>query len=428
MKFEYVISGLTMGIDDLYYNSKVAAPYIHHMNDKIIDVDNKYDNQNLSLLFNAHTEKRHGITMNDTMSGSWHRLFADSGGLQLARMKTGITPELKDRVYEYQAKYCDVAMIFDELPIEFDLSRTGGNAMKAGITGRRFIRSEVKSSAEATRDNVKRQLEIFKREDSRAKVMLISQGQDVESWREYIEIICNGLDNEEIETMCTGVAPSSQCNGNAFAHRLEMIYSIRDYQVPDHLKKNVHLLGVGNHDALLPFIVTPDYFNFIENLSYDSTSHTSSWFFSRYRNKDWKQCVMEIPARAKKTMEDIHKNDLIPVIREIMEINKKAFDEFEIYTPEQLINDSTKWSIYNKTAERKFIRPGGEHGYRLLMWFWVTNTIEHFIDELQRKINNPVDVYGLSIISTYNDFRNRWLPRQRVPEKVPEHWPVRLDV
>ena len=37
MNFEYVISGLTMGIDDLYYNPKVAAPYIHHMNKKIQD-------------------------------------------------------------------------------------------------------------------------------------------------------------------------------------------------------------------------------------------------------------------------------------------------------------------------------------------------------------------------------------------------------
>jgi len=428
MKFEYVVSGLTMGIDDLYYNPIVASPYIDHMNEKITNINNKYDRQNLSLLFNAHTEKKHGMTMNDTMPNSWNRLFCDSGGLQLARMKSGITPELKEKIYEYQAKYCDVAMIFDELPIEFDLTQTGGNSMKAGIVGRRFVRSEVKKSAEATRDNVKRQIEVFKREDSRAKVMLISQGQDVDSFREYIEIICDGLDDEEISTMCTGIAPSSQCNGNAFAHRLEMIYSVREYQVPESLRKNIHLLGVGNHDALLPFLVTPKYFDFIDTVSYDSSSHASSWFFSRYRNKDFKQCQMEIPSRATKTIEDIHKNDLIPVIEEIMETNKKPFDEFNIHTAEQLINDSTKWSIHNKDAERRFQRAGGEHGYRLLMWYWVTNTIEHFIDELQRRMDNPSDLHGLSSISTYDDFRNRWLPRQRAPQKVPEYWPAVLDV
>ena len=51
MKFEYVVSGLTMGIDDLYYNPVVAEPYIKHMNQKITDLDNRFDNQNLSLLY-----------------------------------------------------------------------------------------------------------------------------------------------------------------------------------------------------------------------------------------------------------------------------------------------------------------------------------------------------------------------------------------
>ena len=62
------------------------------------------------------------------------------------------------------------------------------------------------------------------------------------------------------------------------------------------------------------------------------------------------------------------------------------------------------------------------------MWYWVTNTIEHFLDELQRRIETPVDIHGLSSIETYDDFKNRWLPRQRSPEKVPEHWGGVLDV
>ena len=150
MKFEYVVSGLTMGIDDLYYNPVVAEPYIKHMNQKITDLDDRFDNQNLSLLYNAHQERKHGVTMTETMNDSWHRLFADSGGLQMARTSKGITPELKDKVYYHQAKYCDVAMIFDEIPIEFDLSLIGGNSMKASLLGRRFDRSDIKRAASAT--------------------------------------------------------------------------------------------------------------------------------------------------------------------------------------------------------------------------------------------------------------------------------------
>ena len=81
MKVEYVVSGLTMGIDDLYFNPVGAEPYIKHMNQKITDLDARFDNQNLSLLYNAHQERKHGVTMTETMNDSWHRLFADSGGL-----------------------------------------------------------------------------------------------------------------------------------------------------------------------------------------------------------------------------------------------------------------------------------------------------------------------------------------------------------
>ena len=64
-------------------------------------------------------------------------------------------------------------MIFDEIPIEYDLTQTGGNSMKAALTGRRFVRDEVIKTAEATRDNVKRQIEVFKEMGSKTKVMLI---------------------------------------------------------------------------------------------------------------------------------------------------------------------------------------------------------------------------------------------------------------
>ena len=428
MKFEYVISGLTMGIDDLYYNPKVAAPYIHHMNQKIIDMNEKYDNQNMSILFNAHTERRHGITMNETMSHSWHRIFADSGGLQLARMKSGITKEVKDKIYHHQAKYSDVAMIFDEIPCEYDLTLTGGNSMKASTVGRRFVREDLEKTAIATRDNVKRQIEVFKKENSRAKIMLISQGQDVDSWRKYIEVICDGLDDEEVETMCTGISLGSQCNGNHFAHRMEMIYASREYQVPDSLRKNIHLLGVGNPNALMPFIVSPKYFNFIDNLSYDSSSHASSWFFSRYRDKNYNQITLEAPFRSKKLLQDIVQNDLMPVIEDILNDHREAFAEYGITDSDFIINEATKWSVHNKDKERKFIRPGGEDAYRLLVWYWVTNTVQHFMDELNRRIIKPHDVTGLSNINNYEEFTKYWLPRQRAPEKVPEHWPVRLDV
>ena len=430
MNFEYVVSGLTMGIDDLYYNPIVAAPYIKHMNQKITDIDNYFDNQNLSLLYNAHQERKHGVTMTETMNDSWHRLFADSGGLQMARTKKGITPELKDKVYYHQAKYCDVAMIFDEIPIEFDLSLIGGNSMKASLTGRRFDRSDIKRAAHATLENVKRQIEVFKQEESKAKLMLISQGQSVDTYREYIEYICQGLDEEEINMFICGVAPSSLCNGNSFAHRCEMIYAMKEYQIPDIIKENVHLLGVGNHEALSPFFLNSDYFSFIKNLSYDSSSHASSWFYSRYRNKDFVNIDVDVVHRSKKGLSQIHTDQLLPVINEIFEYDKDTLNDFSITDQMQLINDSTKWSVDNVKGDRRFWKDhdSAVHGRYLTPWLWVTNTIGNFMIELDRRIKNPVDRTGLSNITTYDEFVNKWLSRQRAPEKVPEHWPGVLDV
>lgn len=430
MKFEYVVSGLTMGIDDLYYNPVVAEPYIKHMNQKITDLDNRFDNQNLSLLYNAHQERKHGVTMTETMNDSWHRLFADSGGLQMARTSKGITPELKDKVYHHQAKYCDVAMIFDEIPIEFDLSLIGGNSMKASLLGRRFDRSDIKRSAAATLANVKRQIEVFKQEDSKAKMMLISQGQSVETYREYIELICNGLSDDEIDMFVCGVAPSSLCNGNSFAHRCEMIYAMKEYQIPDVIKNNVHLLGVGNHEALSPFYLSPDYFSFIENLSYDSSSHASSWFYSRYRNKDFVNIDVDVVHRSKKGLSQIHTDQLLPVINEIFDYDRQTLNDFDITDQMQLINDSTKWSVDNTAGDRRFWKDhdSAVHGRYLTPWLWVTNTIGNFMIELDRRINNPVDTTGLGSINSYDEFLTNWLSRQRAPEKVPEHWPGVLDV
>ena len=124
----------------------------------------------------------------------------------------------------------------------------------------------------------------------------------------------------------------------------------------------------------------------------------------------------------------MYNNDLTPVIEDILNDHKEAFGEFGITTAQQVIDESTKWSIHNIEKDRGFIRPGGEHAYQLLIWSWVTNTIGNFMIELQRRIENPVDTTGLGTIKTYDEFLTNWLSRQRVPEKVPQHWPGVLDV
>ena len=56
------------------------------------------------------------------------------------------------------------------------------------------------------------------------------------------------------------------------------------------------------------------------------------------------------------------------------------------------------------------------------------NTVQHFMDEINRRQESIHDETGLSTITNYDEFITRWLPRQRAPQKVPEYWPTRLDV
>ena len=112
----------------------------------------------------------------------------------------------------------------------------------------------------------------------------------------------------------------------------------------------------------------------------------------------------------------------------ILNDHEEAFAEYGVTDSQFIIDNSTKWSVHNLEKDRKFIRPGGEDAYRLLVWYWVTNTVQHFMDEINRRQQTRHDETGLSTISNYDEFITRWLPRQRAPQKVPEYWPTALDV
>ena len=106
------------------------------------------------------------------------------------------------------------------------------------------------------------------------------------------------------------------------------------------------------------------------------------------------------------------------------------FKDFGISEPMELINNSTKWSEENINGDLRFWKSDDVslYGRNLLPWSWVTNTIGNFMNELDRRIENPVDTTGLGTITSYDEFLTNWLSRQRVPDKVPEYWPTKLDI
>jgi len=358
---------------------------------------------------------------------SWHHHFSDSGCLQLSKTNKGLTPEIKDKIYKHQAEHSDIAMIFDDIPVEFDGSNTGWS-MKTSTAGRRFVRELTGDKARSTLDNVKRQIEVFDELGSDTKITLIVQGQDVESYREYIETIVNGLTDEELKS-CVSISLASACSGSGFLNRMEMIYAVKEFQIPMNLKKNIHLLGVGSHEMMTPFFVSPEYFDFVDLVSYDSSTQANSWFFSRYRDTMWVNTELDSLATTEKNYGILYNTQLAPVFSEIYDLNKQYFNEHGIDNYDFLIQECTKWSKKNTEKARLFNTDEGKHGAKVLPFIWQMQVVENFMTRVNDMINNPssIEDKGLSQIKDYNQFINEWLPLQGAQNKLEENFAGNLN-
>ena len=246
--------------------------------------------------------------------------------------------------------------------------------------------------------------------------------------REYIETIVEGLTEEELKS-CLGISLSSACSGIGFVNRAEMIYSVKEFQIPLELKKNIHLLGVGSHEMLTPFFVSPEYFDFVENVSYDSSTQANSWFFSRYRDTLWVNTDLDSPATTTRAYDDLYRNQLVPVFSELFELNKSYFSQWNIPSFDFLIQECTKWSLENTEKERLYNTDKGKDGAKLLPFFWQMQVVENFMTRVNDMVNNPSSVpnRGLSNIKDYKQFVNDWLPLQGSQDKLEESFSGSLD-
>lgn len=79
---------------------------------------NGANNHSFGYLFNGYVEAGEGEILSKIISpSSVSSVHADSGGLQVISRGFQITEEMKRSVYEVQAKYSNVAMSFDEIPV-----------------------------------------------------------------------------------------------------------------------------------------------------------------------------------------------------------------------------------------------------------------------------------------------------------------------
>lgn len=269
MKLEYVVSGTSY--------MRINNPGVTKNPDCVKIVNDIFDKQfanapghTFSMLYNAFTEKSFGERF-QVFRSHVDKFHADSGGLQIITLGKTITPELKDEVYRNQAKWADVGMCFDEIPVEVK----DGKSDRNDTTGRRFARELFEEKAKQTGENVKRQLEVYKQENSNCKPFVICQGNDVQTYMNWADIIMNTIEPED-HNRVGGIAMGAAALGTGPKEDIQRAFipsqlDVRDENGDMHL----HVLGVGSLRRLLPYIIFQQnglYKNI--KISYDSTTHS----------------------------------------------------------------------------------------------------------------------------------------------------------
>jgi hypothetical protein len=279
MKFdlEYVASGCnytrlpTPGAYQLPDNLRLLKEVFTSMQ----KIDGK-DNHKFSLLYNAYCEKHFGPAFKTYYKDWIHSIHADSGGLQMVTLGVQNTPQLRQQVYENQAKSSDVAMSFDEIPIHI----VGGRSARLDMSNRFFDPENFEAAATKTGQNLAEQLAYFDKMQSPTKPLFIAQGNDLHTYQQWTEIAMKQVPKSLIGNV-GGIAMGGAALGTGMLEDVKKAFYYK--QLPFE-SNHLHLLGVGSVSRLLPALVFAQNGVYNEGtwISYDSSTHSSGPEMGRY--------------------------------------------------------------------------------------------------------------------------------------------------
>lgn len=270
-----------------------------------------------SILFNAYTENRFikGFSMYDNFSA--HSVYADSGGLQMVTAGKTITDEIKEKIYATQC-YADYAMCFDVIPLE-SLSLVRTKNERSNVENKIFDQSRHLDAGKQTGQNIKKQIEHFKKAEAKTKVIIIVQGNTPEDMVDYFCQIQDQLDDEDFSYV-GGIAVADTCMGNKELETIDMLIAARKIaevsKYPECTSKHLHFLGIGAIPRMAPvlYLQKSGFLDSYKKISYDSSSHTHCFIHGLMKLNGG--CIKQGSKRnpkIEKTMKDIHSLLLKPV-------------------------------------------------------------------------------------------------------------------
>lgn len=264
-RLSYIASGTSYMRLHSNRNTTESSDNANFVSEMLSRVSKESRHHEFGILFNAFTEKSFGEKF--TYLSGYDCVHADSGGLQIITQGKTITKELKDEVYRIQAKYSNLGMCFDEIPIGTVSETSGRNE----VNNRWFKPDEMEFFARETGRNIRRQIEIFHEESSDCKPILIAQGNCYDTYMQWVDYVLQEIPTSEHKYI-GGVAMGAAALGTGPLEDIERAFIFSQLQIE---KNHLHILGVGSAKRILPYLV------FMQNggydgvsVSYDSTTHT----------------------------------------------------------------------------------------------------------------------------------------------------------
>lgn len=285
LNLEYVISACgMMGVftNHVYDNHRelLKQSLLELMQSVNASIKKKSKNTNptIATLFNAYTESAFTDRFSTLDNLGASKLYADSGGLQIVTAGKSITPQIKQEIYKTQTA-ADYAMCFDEIALgSFSVTRTRNE--RSNVGNKIFKSSLHADKGSETGRNIKEQIEAFKSLGAKTKVIPIIQGNNSDDMMVFYDRIVGELEDDDYDYI-SGMAIADTCMGNGELESIEMLRGAKRITdvCHDNIKKHLHILGVGSISRMRPilFLTKSGYLNTFEKISYDSSSHTSTF-------------------------------------------------------------------------------------------------------------------------------------------------------
>ena len=275
VQWEYVISAMShvqLDHGSIFQDREV----FDKINDMLGKTQDMY-NHKVSLLFNAFTEKANGPKLSQYTNA--YNIHSDSGGLQVVTLGKKVDEEIRKKIYKVQADYSDVAMSFDEMPVDVGDSRSG----KLDIATRRFDSKKFDEMSRQSGKNLLEQINFFLDEGTTTRPLVILHGNDITWYQRNLDLILSEIPQDKWQYI-DGISCGSGAMGFGDLENIERAAVMAFIEAPEHMKKKYHVLGVGSLGRMMPLVslVRNGVFDKDVHISYDSSSLTVSFTMGFY--------------------------------------------------------------------------------------------------------------------------------------------------